>query len=277
MNQDGTRDLAWWRVPAWTPATPRIITTGLVFGLMFLRGGGPVLGLVAAPVAALSYVIGGGLTAKPPRRIASLRWRRVFSRPALKAGLESALAGGLYGGLVFGLASGLVNRRLASGLAAGGTVFIVAAIGTGLAGTLAAGLSQPAAEDASPLTPPASWKRDQAFGLVIGLVLGGSIGLGLGFVWANKIGGLVMGLVVGVLAGLVFGLVWGLVFPQTWTASLAFAQLAMRWHTPARLLRFLDDARERDVLRTVGPVYQFRHARLQDRLAQGSQGTRPDG
>jgi hypothetical protein len=41
----------------------------------------------------------------------------------------------------------------------------------------------------------------------------------------------------------------------------------MRWHTPARLLHFLEDARQRDALRTVGPVYQFRHARLQDRLA----------
>jgi hypothetical protein len=29
----------------------------------------------------------------------------------------------------------------------------------------------------------------------------------------------------------------------------------------------LEDARDRNVLRTVGPVYQFRHARLQDRLA----------
>jgi hypothetical protein len=33
------------------------------------------------------------------------------------------------------------------------------------------------------------------------------------------------------------------------------------------LMHFLEDARARHVLRTVGPVYQFRHARLQDRLA----------
>jgi hypothetical protein len=33
-------------------------------------------------------------------------------------------------------------------------------------------------------------------------------------------------------------------------------------------MRFLDDARERGVLRTVGPLYQFRHSRLQDRLAE---------
>jgi hypothetical protein len=78
----------------------------------------------------------------------------------------------------------------------------------------------------------------------------------------------VKGLVLVFVWLLAFGLVFGLLFPRTWTASLTFAQLAMRWHTPVRLLRFLDDARERDVLRTVGPIYQFRRARLQDRLAQ---------
>lgn len=36
---------------------------------------------------------------------------------------------------------------------------------------------------------------------------------------------------------------------------------------PWRLLRFLDDAHGRGVLRQVGPVYQFRHADLQDHLA----------
>jgi hypothetical protein len=79
---------------------------------------------------------------------------------------------------------------------------------------------------------------------------------------------LVLGLVYGLIYGVVFGVVWGLSYPLTWTASLAFAQLAIGWHTPARLLRFLEDARQRDVLRTVGPIYQFRHARLQDRLAR---------
>lgn len=54
---------------------------------------------------------------------------------------------------------------------------------------------------------------------------------------------------------------------RTWQASLAFMQLAIRWHTPPRLMLFLEDARQRNVLRIIGPVYQFRHARLQDRLA----------
>ena len=80
MSQDGARDLAWWRIPAWASAVPRVIATGLVFGLIFGLGGGPVLGLVAVPAAGLSYVLGGGLQERSPRRIAPLRWRHLFSR-----------------------------------------------------------------------------------------------------------------------------------------------------------------------------------------------------
>ena len=259
MSQEGTRDLAWWRISAWASAAPRAIATGLMFGLMFWLGGGPalgpLLGLVAGPVSAFSYVLGS--RGRSPVRMAPLRWRNLFSRSSLTAGLEFALVGGLFGGLVFGLALGV---------GPGSRVAIVAAVVSGLTGTLAAGLSQPGADDTSPLTPPTSWRRDQAFGLAVGLVLGLGLGLGLGLALGLGVRH-VAWLAAGLVDGVVFGLVWGLSFTMTWTASLAFAQLAMRWHTPARLLRFLDDARQRDILRTVGPVYQFRHARLQDRLA----------
>ena len=259
MSQAGTRDLAWWRMASWAPVVPRVIATGLMFGFIFLLGGGPVLALIAAPTAGVAYLFGGELTSKSPRRMAPLRWRRLFSRSSLVKGPAYALAGALFGGVIFGLAVGP-----GPGLMVG----LVAAIGTGVAGILADGLSQPAADDTSPLTPPASWRRDQAFGLAIGLVLGVSIGLGLGLALeVRHMAALLGGIVFGILYGIGFGLVWGLSFPRTWTVSLTFAQLALRWHTPVRLLRFLDDARERNVLRTVGPVYQFRHARLQDRLA----------
>ena len=79
--------------------------------------------------------------------------------------------------------------------------------------------------------------------------------------------GLGFGLPVGLGFGLAVGLPAGLTDPKTWSASLTFAQLAARWRTPVRFMRFLEDAHDRNVLRTVGPVYQFRHARLQDRLA----------
>ncbi len=179
-------------------------------------------------------------------------------------GLQYALVGGAVCGLL-----GLAWR-----LGAGRTAALVAGIGigAGLVGALAAGLSRSAADDASPLTPRASWRRDQAFGLAVGLMLGLGLSLGIGLdIGFTQLLGLgsrhVAGIVYGLVWVLVFGLVFGFLLPRTWTVSLTFAQLAMRWHTPARLLRFLDDARQRDVLRTVGPVYQFRHARLQDRLA----------
>jgi hypothetical protein len=99
-------------------------------------------------------------------------------------------------------------------------------------------------------------------GLVIGIGLlvvlgpaGGTEGLGLG-----------PSLVL--LAGCITGAITGaLMSSAIWAASLAFVQLARRLHTPVRLMRFLENARERNVLRTAGPVYQFRHSRLQDRLA----------
>jgi hypothetical protein len=89
----------------------------------------------------------------------------------------------------------------------------------------------------------------------------------VGFTGGHAIG-LTAGLTAGLAAGLTLGPGGGLMYSRTWSANLAFTQLAMRWRTPIRLMRFLEDARNRNVLRTVGPVYQFRHARLQDRLAE---------
>jgi hypothetical protein len=62
---------------------------------------------------------------------------------------------------------------------------------------------------------------------------------------------------------------------RIWWVSLAFVQLSARWHVPVRTMKLLEDARQRNVLRTIGPVYQFRHARLQDRLAEQAAATSP--
>ncbi len=268
MSQEGTRDLSWWRLPVWTSAVPRAVVTGVAFGVMFAVGGGnPVFGLVGGAVSAYFYLIGE--RGKAPARRAPLKRRHLLSRNSLVVGLVYALIGGIV------CAAFELAIRLGAGQIVAGAAGV--AIGAGLAGVLTAGLSRSAADDASPLTPRASWRRDQGFGLAVGLLLGLGlslgVALGIGFTHALGLGsahtaGQVKGLVLLLVWLLVFGLVFGLLFPRTWTASLTFVQLAMRWHTPVRLLRFLDDARERDVLRTVGPVYQFRHARLQDRLAQ---------
>src|SRR5262249_13518615 len=49
--------------------------------------------------------------------------------------------------------------------------------------------------------------------------------------------------------------------------ALAQLWLAATWRLPWRLTRFLRDAHDLGILRQSGAVYQFRHARLRDRLA----------
>jgi hypothetical protein len=78
-------------------------------------------------------------------------------------------------------------------------------------------------------------------------------------------------------AGLVFAGVAafgpGLAYVLALTAWGQWAALARIWlpltgQLPWRLLTFLDNACERGILRQVGAVYQFRHARLRDRLLE---------
>lgn len=72
-----------------------------------------------------------------------------------------------------------------------------------------------------------------------------------------------------IAAGVAFGIAVGLTvcLARAWGA-FAITRL---WHVarsnlPLRLMAFLDDAHRRGVLRQVGAVYQFRHARLRNRL-----------
>ena len=104
------------------------------------------------------------------------------------------------------------------------------------------------------------------FGFAVGFAVGLVAGLGAGFV-VGLVAGLVFGLVFGLLLGLGAGLVFGLLNSQTWPTTLAWLQLQVADRMPTvRLMPFLEDARDRGVLRTVGAVYQFRHAKLQDHL-----------
>ena len=276
MNEDGTRDLQWWQISGWAHAGPRVAVTGLVlglssglaFGLVFgLTGGlvaGFVLGLLAGVVA--------GIEAQPPRRMAPVQWRRLHERRSLIYGFGS--------GLVAGLSIGL-GRSLTWGLAVG-LVF-------GLFFWLLNAVVWTATDDTSPLSPLASWRSDRAFGLWWGLVFVFLFGF-LGVLWWQlKYGFLTgpltrvglrtepaWGLVIGLTSGLGIGIVACFIYSETWGASLAFVQLARSYGTPVRLMRFLEDARKRNVLRTVGPVYQFRHARLQDWLADKESVAAPD-
>lgn len=302
MNQDGTRDLQWWQICDWAPSAPRSIATGLLFGLAVGLGSAltirPTFGLAVGISAAVGIGLLAGFRERSPSQIGPRPLRQAF-RPAsvpaglaaglpaglavgLPVGLAAGLAGGLAAGLAFGLTIGFIFARgpdnaaphspltswhgsrivgLATGLAAGFTGGLAVGLAGGLEGALAAALAGGLAVGLA-----LSRTAVRAVGLAAGLSVGLAFGLVVGFMGGPAIG-LTVGLTAGLAAGLTLGPAAGFMYSMTWPASLAFAQLAARRRTPLRLMRFLEDARNRNVLRTVGPVYQFRHARLQDRLA----------
>jgi hypothetical protein len=269
MNQDGTRDLNWWQISAWAPRLPRItasaIAFGLVFGFAFWLAGGLAGGLAFG----LVFGLVGGFAAgsrEGPHVIGHLRLTKALTRSELMGVLAVALAAGLGDGFagerMYGLAA-----RLAAGLAFG--------LAVGLVGVFRFNHALDAAPDGSgTLNPATSWRSTRRYGLAAGLAAGLGIGLMLGLASVfdpGFAGGLTDKLVSGLGGLLVFGLVFGLAFglrgTATYPVSLACVQLAIKWRTPVQLMRFLNDAYSRNVLRAVGPSYQFRHARLQDQLA----------
>ncbi len=105
-----------------------------------------------------------------------------------------------------------------------------------------------------PLGPREIWRNDRAAALLLGLALVLAYGL---------VGRLGIGLPSALMSMLGIGF-----FSFRTITTLVWRQLKLAGHVPAvSLMPFLEDARERGVLRTVGGVYQFRHATLQDQLA----------
>jgi hypothetical protein len=87
-------------------------------------------------------------------------------------------------------------------------------------------------------------------------------------------------LVHGLANGLVFGIVmifaFGITSSMTWPTIIAWLQLQRSGHIPAITpIAFLEDARDRGVLRTTGAAYQFRHATLQHQLADQTRKSHP--
>jgi hypothetical protein len=291
LTEQHTTDLAWWHIPAWAPHRSRIITIavmnvlanmliyGLPLGLVF----GPALGLPVGLVLGLGPVSMVALAgnhlrgvSSMPRRITRLS-RRSASQSLVTFGLSAALLGGMLAGLTVGLVGG-PSAGLAVGLSIG--------FAAGLLNVAAGGLVKRTDVEESALGPAGVWRHDRNAGLVLFPVAGLMVGL-LAVLAVRLAPGLVSGLAsrpsvvlsVLLLAGLAWGLAARLMVKRVGSAAsspgtaaldtaLGAVQLTIRYKTPPRLIAFLEDAHRRHLLRTVGPVYQFRHAKLQARLAQ---------
>jgi serine/threonine protein kinase len=262
--------------------------TGTVFGVIYGASMGLVFGLLAGLVSefrasrrahfnlafgslvglALTlavgnqthYVLGipagiviGGMAGRAAARVritvGQSRWTTLLSSFDRMVGL----AAGLFVGMAYGFTNGLVN-----GAAAGLISFFTFG--------LMVGVARPVARTEVPTDPESSWRRDLRRGLSFGLSCALPLGLALGT--AN---GMAHGPVAGFIAGIGFGLTIGIGgfvgISDCWRTSLMFLLLRRRGLFPVRGMSFLKDVQNRGILRPVGPLYQFRHARLQDRLA----------
>ena len=297
LQRRGTRDLAWWELGS-DGAVRRI---GRSVGLGFAAGAlvgllgelaGDLLGPGIDPAAEVSWAllggvwsailagIGGGIVVglsrmdrfslpRPSRLV--LRLDRFFLRSFL-IGILTGVPIALVVVFVLLVAEALASGGVASGLGlsdwlmAGGRTALEVGLPVGLGLGLVLGLVRPVEQ---PPSPASSLGANRLVSLYT--VVAGSLGFALVFAFFSVLGGGLSaaggGAVVGLIGGLPLAL--GMAAAHPWTGyRLAHVSLALRGRLPWRLLAFLEDAHQRGVLRQVGAVYQFRHARLQDRLAQ---------
>ncbi|MFD8500881.1 BTAD domain-containing putative transcriptional regulator [Amycolatopsis sp. NPDC059657] len=219
---------------------------GSVIGVLFSRAMGLPVAVIAGVGVVLGLAAGLHVWLAKPADVTEVSGPPVVLRQdrtaALVLGLTFALALTLPSGFAVGVPT------LDTAAAEAGTIdILISALGGALAG-----------------------------GVVGGVWFGRAGVLGIGFASAVA-GGLIFGPaypnVYGLGVGLAFGTVFGLsvagvsVLSRAWGAFMVGqAWLAIRGRQPWRVLRFLEDAHQRGVLRQSGGVYQFRHARLRDHL-----------
>lgn len=281
-----SRDIAWWCLHHTSTIRPVYrLVAGLAMGVVF----GPVVGGVGAlsgalfgqPAAGfLGGLIGGflvgpiigfaaDLTTRPARLSLRLRGRV----RALARSLATKLAVGVPMGLISVVVGELGSLPFGTALAVG----LVAGVAVGLVAGLLTWVTTPLSDELTQ-TPVGTLHRDLQLSigrtLVALLVSGFTVGL-MGGLLGESVVLLVVGLGGVVSVALIF-------IPSRWlgtvTASSVYlctvTVLRMQRRAPGRMMGFLDDAHRVGLLRRVGPVYQFRHAKLQDRLAHAyRQGT----
>jgi transcriptional regulator with XRE-family HTH domain len=294
LDRLGTHDLAWWQLGSAMRRRSRTLVVGLVSGLAVglasgaliwlvdtLAGGSGLVGLIAMAGnwvgfgLALGFAHGAGIRlgggAFEPSRV-RLRTRGGARRLRARFGarLVVGLAGGATLGLVLGLACmagidpmGLVGFGFLGGLATGAGLGTLTGLGWGLL----AGFEAPV--DIRSAVGPADLLRTNRATVMVEFLAGGLVlGIAHLLVIALVLGHVVpaafpLDLVLGPVIGLMIGTsltAWGqwLVFARVW--------LPLTGRLPWSVAAFLDDACRRGVLRQVGAVYQFRHARLQAHL-----------
>jgi hypothetical protein len=272
-------------------SAPAGLTFGEVLGYSVLNA--LLIGLMAGAMFGFvhAYVAKRGVPALQPVRFES---RLLHRRREVAARFLSRLGIGLAAGLAFGLGYGLVNVLIVGlvipirasliavlqvGLVDGISYAVVIGFGVGIVGGLLAGFEAPL-DTARAVSPADLLTANRKAVLVQMLVWVPVLGLVIGFVpmlliplLEPLLGPLVWPARAAVTWAVVGGVGGGgayLVSLTAWGQWLLFSRIVqpLRGRLPWAVFAFLDDAYRRGVLRQAGAVYQFRHARLQDRLTR---------
>ncbi|MFE7930311.1 hypothetical protein ACFU6S_16515 [Streptomyces sp. NPDC057456] len=294
LTQEGARDLRWWHTPGWTDHRPRLIAVWIV-STVVCGPPGVVMAwsLHATPlvtvIGALSAIGGGYGVARrvaefsEPQPLSSAGWRDIFTPDTVRSGIGQWLFVGtglcLLLPLVFdpgppvwllylvtlpiGFSELLVTGRGHKILS--GTPLLSAGSGRRY-DKVREGFARPQVVDTRSVGPVDVWRHHIGLRLFLGLLTGFALALYIGpiIAWAQYP---LLGAMFALTAALWTGATSVLVGNLAVATALTAVQLHFEEGTPVRLVRFLEDARRRNLLRVTGPVYQFRHARLQERLA----------
>ncbi|WP_330335856.1 hypothetical protein [Streptomyces sp. NBC_00557] len=273
LSEQGTRDLEWWRLGDSIPARRRVMigewTAGMSTFVVGSAVGSPLGGwvtLVASMLSALAGRKAFGITPCPAPshnelylQGAKLRLTAWLAH-GLRAGLRASPLG-LFVGLFIATEGGWVTSLLA-----GMPVMTLSAVAVSLAASPQ--LLEAPVDPRTVATPSALIAIDRKRAVVRSLLVAVLNGSGSATLAGAVFGG-PLGLRIGLGAATTAG-VWTLLTIGAWPRWLVLARCwlpLVERRLPWRLPLFLQDAHKRGVLRRVGPIYQFRHAQLQEHLA----------
>ncbi|WP_431929854.1 NACHT domain-containing protein [Nonomuraea jabiensis] len=280
-----TRDIAWWRIAHTIPRIRALlgIAVGLATMLVVLISG--VLVFQSVSLTGIAFALEAGAFSgwsaavlwpheMPGRLVLHTRHRRGELLRSMKRYLMVGVVAAPVTGVVGGLAVWYVNTQhvVPGGIRAWLVGTVVFGLVMGLPLVVSLGLAdwseRPTFMPFS--TPRRAWQSDKGLtvhrALAVGLALGLPLGLGTVFRF-----GVAMGFATGLGVTLALAYTTALLQGEhhAWLAcTLAVAWLAMHRKLPWKLMDFLDDAHRLGLLRTIGPIYQFRHASLHDHLAR---------
>jgi hypothetical protein len=285
---------------AWVPYWTTLASVAVAFAVALTVG----LAVVSRSSATRPAVIRPSQWRRPgPRDLT--RGFKTGLLPGLVVGIVVGLVVGVASGLLDGLRyrheDGLLNGLMA-GLMEAADIALGATLISGIVAVVALSLTAAfSRQQRDAVTPLSAFRTDIRAGPLAGLVTGLIVGFGVvlaGLLFEVVLSALdyqdasdvpISGdglelstgeivrqiiinitlppILVGFFAGLVCALWFALRRSAVYWYALAVELLARRGVIPRRPLKFLEDAYQRGVMRQAGMVYEFRHARLADRLA----------